>query len=65
MEQQLPAQQPDQEERTSYASGHALWHRVHRPRRGRLTSQQVELRGPYETSYSITAGYPDREVLRP
>ena len=64
MEQQV-AQPAHKEDSTTRASSRALWHRVCRPRRERLTSQQVEFNGPYETSYAIATGYPDREVLRP
>ncbi len=33
------------------------------PGRGRRLQQPAEERGPYETSYTITLGYPDREVV--
>jgi hypothetical protein len=33
------------------------------PARGRRLQQPTEERGPYETSYTITLGYPDREVV--
>jgi hypothetical protein len=47
------------------AVGRGLWQTVRRPRRGRLTVQPAEDAGPYETSYAILAGYPDREIVLP
>lgn len=49
------------------ALGRALWQSVRRPRRGRVAAAPLALdqRGPYEASYSIESGYPEREVLLP
>jgi hypothetical protein len=33
------------------------------PVRGTRWQQTTEERGPYETSYNITLGYPDREIV--
>ena len=33
------------------------------PGRGRRLQQPADERGPYETTYSISLGYPDREVI--
>ena len=46
------------------AVGRVLWQTVRRPRNGRLAAA-AEQRGPYEVSYSIENGYPDREILLP
>ena len=37
--------------------------RTTNPGRGRGLQQPTEDRGPYETTYTITLGYPDREVV--
>lgn len=50
----------------STAVGRALWQTVRRPRRGRLVVLPAEeAAGPYETSYAILSGYPDRETVLP
>lgn len=50
----------------STAVGRALWQTVRRPsRHGRLAVLPAEEAGPYETSYSILSGYPDREIVLP
>ena len=33
------------------------------PGRGRRLQQSADERGPYETTYSISLGYPDREII--
>jgi hypothetical protein len=33
------------------------------PGRGRRLQQPAEERGPYETNYTITLGYPERDVV--
>ena len=45
--------------------GRALWESVRKPHRGRVLVQAGSDAGPYETSYSISAGYPDREIVLP
>ena len=46
--------------------GRALWQSVRRPRRGRLVAAQAaQPLGPYEVTYSVATGYPDREVVLP
>ena len=44
-------------------AGGTLWQSVRRPRRGRLPAPPVAAQGPYETSYPIAVGYPDREIV--
>lgn len=44
--------------------GRVTWQTVRRPRRGN-TPVPVQDSGPYEVSYSIVNGYPDREVVLP
>jgi hypothetical protein len=45
---------------------YALWQSARRPRRGRaIATSSQEQAGPYESSYSIQNGYPDRETLLP
>lgn len=64
-EQRSPLQFRKNEDLHSTAVGRALWQTVRRPRRGRLQHHAVEQRGPYETSYSVISGYPDREIVTP
>ena len=46
--------------------GRALWQSVRRPRRHRLVAAQAtEPLGPYEVTYPVSTGYPDREVVLP
>ena len=46
--------------------GRALWQSVRRRPRGRVAGASVtEPRGPYETSYAIDVGYPEREIVLP
>ena len=46
--------------------GLGLWQGVRRSRRGRvIATATAEQHGPYESSYSIQIGYPDRETLLP
>jgi hypothetical protein len=47
------------------ALGRAFWQGVRRPRRGRVSVPASAEAGPYETSYSISDGYPDREIVLP
>ena len=47
------------------SAGRAVWVGVRRPRRGRSLAAVVEERGPYEASYTIQNGYPDREIFLP
>jgi hypothetical protein len=47
------------------AVGRALWQSVRRPQRSRISVQPETAKGPYETSYSISTGYPDREIVLP
>jgi hypothetical protein len=49
----------------SAASGRAEWQTQRRPRRGRRPARTAEERGPYESSYSILTGYPEREIVTP
>jgi hypothetical protein len=41
----------------------APWQALRRSRRGRLPAKLTEERGPYETSYVIALGYPDRDTV--
>ena len=36
---------------------------VSEPGRGRRPQQPADERGPYETTYTISLGYPDREIV--
>jgi hypothetical protein len=63
-DQRAPIQFSPNDDLHASAVGRALWQSVRRPRRGRLATHPVE-RGPYETSYTISSGYPDREIVLP
>jgi hypothetical protein len=67
MEQQrAPIQFLRTDEPTQDSQGLELWHGVRRSRRGRaIATSPAEQSGPYESSYSIQNGYPDRETLLP
>jgi hypothetical protein len=67
MEQQrVPIQFLRTDEPTGDTKGLELWEGVRRSRRGRaVATSTAEQPGPYESSYSIQIGYPDRETLLP
>ena len=65
MEERAQLQFLRNDESVSNPNDHALWQSVRRPRRGRVSSPSSEQPGPYESSYTIQNGYPDREILLP
>jgi hypothetical protein len=65
MEDRAPILFSKSDELHDTAVGRALWQTVRRPRRGRMTVQPAFEPGPYETNYSISSGYPDREIVLP
>ena len=64
-EQHSPILFSRNEEIQSVTGGRALWQPVRKPHRGRGVLQPANEFGPYETSYTISAGYPDREIGLP
>ena len=64
-EQRVQLQFLRNDEAVPTSVGRALWQSVRRPRRGRVISTTVAEAGPYESSYTIQIGYPDREILLP
>lgn len=62
-EQRPPLRFQKNEEPPVAAARRALWQPLRRSRRGRLPAKLADDRGPYETSYSIASGYPDREIV--
>jgi hypothetical protein len=64
-EQRAPLQFSPNEDLHATAVGRALWQSIRRPRRGRIAALPAEQRGPYETSYPISIGYPERETVLP
>ena len=62
MEEQPPRPPADVEPQPAVLR-RAPWQAVRRPRRERQHTPPVPAQGPYETSYSIVAGYPEREIV--
>jgi hypothetical protein len=66
VQQRTPIQFLRTDESNHDTKGLALWQGVRRSRRGRaIATSTAEQTGPYESSYSIQIGYPDRETLLP
>ena len=63
MEDQQPPVLPANDELPPAVLRRAPWQAVRRPRRGRLQASSLPAQGPYETSYSVAAGYPEREIV--
>lgn len=67
MDQPPPAElkRPDAPPVVSRTARYAPWYYARKPRYQRPPMQKADERGPYETRYSVTDGYPDREIIIP
>jgi hypothetical protein len=63
MEAAQPPLHFQSKDEASTTNGRALWQSVRRPHRGRQVVPAVATHGPYETSYPIASGYPEREII--